>query len=247
MHIAADEVLAMWERAAPLAPPERAVMLAAALAPPQPVTEVWDWPIGSRDARLVQLQQALAGTVMEYVTTCAACASDIEFELDGAALLNTAESAEAPSPVEVDGWRITWRPIATADLLEAARANDLAAADAVLFDRCIAGMTAPTGSQEAASPPAPGRVRRAVVAAMAASDPLAEVLVELTCPACRAAVAAEVDVADLVWTELRSRALRLLREVDVLARTYGWTEPEVLALSEQRRRVYLQMAGSGAS
>jgi hypothetical protein len=247
MLIAADEVLALWERAAPLGPPDRAVMLAAALAPPHPVTEVRDWPIGSRDARLVRLQQALAGTAMAYTTSCDACGSDIEFDLDGAALLDTARAAEPPSPVEVDGWRITWRPIATTDLLEAARAGDLAAADAVLFDRCIERVTAPVGSRAGTSRPPVERVRREVVAAMAVSDPLAEVLVELTCPGCRAAVTAEVDVAELVWTELRSRALRLLREVDVLARAYGWTEPEVLALSAQRRRVYLQLVGSGAS
>ena len=37
-----------------------------------------------------------------------------------------------------------------------------------------------------------------------------------------------------------ARARRLLREVDVLARAYGWTEPEVLALDDARRAAYLR-------
>jgi hypothetical protein len=45
-----------------------------------------------------------------------------------------------------------------------------------------------------------------------------------------------------VWTELRAHARRLLREVDVLARAYGWTEPDVLALDERRRAAYLELA-----
>ena len=44
-----------------------------------------------------------------------------------------------------------------------------------------------------------------------------------------------------VWAEVDAAAQRLLHEVDVLARAYGWTEPEVLALSEARRAAYLRL------
>jgi hypothetical protein len=37
-----------------------------------------------------------------------------------------------------------------------------------------------------------------------------------------------------------------LHEVDLLARAYGWTEPEVLALSEARRAAYLRLVVEGA-
>ena len=46
--------------------------------------------------------------------------------------------------------------------------------------------------------------------------------------------------------EVQARARRLLREVDVLARAYGWTEADVLALSEQRRTAYLEIVREGA-
>ena len=80
---------------------------------------------------------------------------------------------------------------------------------------------------------------------MTVADPLAEVLVDLVCPACEKRFVADLDLGAFVWADLSAQARRLIREVDVLARTYGWTEPEVLALGEGRRAVYLELAGEG--
>ena len=80
---------------------------------------------------------------------------------------------------------------------------------------------------------------------MAEADPLAEVLVDVVCPACAAQFVADLDIASFVWAEVRARAQRLLRDVDVLARAYGWTEPEVLALTDRRRDAYLALAEEG--
>ena len=40
------------------------------------------------------------------------------------------------------------------------------------------------------------------------------------------------------------RALRTLREIDVLATAYGWTETEILRLSPWRRQAYLEIIQS---
>ncbi len=81
---------------------------------------------------------------------------------------------------------------------------------------------------------------------MADADPLGEVLAGLTCPDCGAAFEAELDVAAFVWAEVDASARRLLHEIDVLARAYGWTESEVLALTERRRSSYLRIVLDGA-
>ena len=47
------------------------------------------------------------------------------------------------------------------------------------------------------------------------------------------------DVPAYLWEELDVRARRLLDEVHALARSYGWAEREILALSEVRRNAYL--------
>ena len=76
---------------------------------------------------------------------------------------------------------------------------------------------------------------------MSARDPQAEVLLDLTCPACGSRWQALFDIAAFFWTELAAEAKRLLREVDALARAYGWREADILALSPQRRQAYLEL------
>jgi len=110
----------------------------------------------------------------------------------------------------------------------------------VLLDRCVTAASGPEGVLDASALPA--EVREALARAMAESDPLAEVLVAVSCPACETAFAADLDLGAFVWAELHAQAQRLLREVDVLARAYGWTESEVLALDDRRRAAYLELA-----
>ncbi len=91
----------------------------------------------------------------------------------------------------------------------------------------------------------PPHVRSALAAAMEAADPLAEVLVDAQCPECDFGFRCDVDVPEFVWTELEARAKQVLLEVDALARAYGWTEPEVLALGDTRRAAYLRIVTEG--
>src|SRR6266545_3046820 len=121
--------------------------------------------------------------------------------------------------------------------------RDAAAAERMLLSRCVTVARGPDGEVEATALPAP--VRAALSRTMAEADPLAEVLVNVTCPACGTAFIADLDVGEYVWTEVRARAQRLLREVDALAHVYGWTESEVLALGERRRAAYLALTQEG--
>ena len=105
---------------------------------------------------------------------------------------------------------------------------------------CSSDLSGPEG--EVGPSALPADVRAALARAMAESDPLAEVLVAVSCPACETVFAADLDLGAFVWAELRAHAQRLLREVDVLARAYGWTEADVLALDDRRRGAYLELA-----
>ena len=80
---------------------------------------------------------------------------------------------------------------------------------------------------------------------MAASDPLAEVLIALRCPECGASFDADLDPIGFVWTDLEVSAERTLRDVDELARAYGWTEDEILSLPASRRSAYLSIVRGG--
>jgi hypothetical protein len=54
---------------------------------------------------------------------------------------------------------------------------------------------------------------------------------------------AAFDIATYLATEVHTWASRQLREVHDLARAYGWSEAEILAMSPTRRRAYLELLG----
>ncbi|MEU4682475.1 hypothetical protein [Streptomyces xinghaiensis] len=91
----------------------------------------------------------------------------------------------------------------------------------------------------------PERVRRRIAETAERADPAAEVTLHVTCPECGEATPAELDIASYLWTELDSWARDLLLDVHLLATAYGWSEPEILALSPLRRRYYLELCADG--
>jgi predicted RNA-binding Zn-ribbon protein involved in translation (DUF1610 family) len=232
MELSAARVLAVWEEANALRPVERALALASLEG--GDAEELARLPLGRRDARLLRVHAAMRGSALEATASCPHCGEAAEFALDVDELLDRADAAVAPEPIDVGGRRVVWRLADSRDVLAASETNDAEVAERVLLERCVdAG-----GSAD---------VREAVTAAMAEADPLAEVLVDLACPACGELFAAEVDVQRFVWAEVRARALGLLRDVDALARAYGWTEVEVLALGDARRAAYLELAAEGGT
>jgi hypothetical protein len=79
---------------------------------------------------------------------------------------------------------------------------------------------------------------------LAALDPAADISLALACDSCGHGWAADFDIGALLWEEIEARARGLLGEIHGLARAYGWTEPEILALSPERRAAYLELAGA---
>lgn len=233
----ATRALDLWERAQQLAPVERAVELAAAAEPRAPHDDVAALPLGRRDARLLALRDATSSPLLDAVARCPACGERVEFALPAAQLLEAQPAV--PMALERDGYVVRWRPPDSRDAAAAAAASDAAAAHALLLERCVLAAGGRDG--EVAACELPAAIRAALEESIAAADPLAEVLVDLTCPACGGAFVANLDIAGFVWAELDRGARELLGEVDALARAYGWTEPEVLALSDRRRAAYLRL------
>lgn len=211
--------LELWDAAHALRPVERAVALACADG--EDADDVAQLPLGRRDERLLALHAAVAGSAIEATASCPCCGESAEFSLDVDELLARAtEAVSAPEGLRSPNSR---------DLEAASDALYADAAERVLLERCVGVGELTDGA------------RRAVAAAMAEADPLAEVLVDVACPGCDEMFVAELDVSAFVWAEVRAAALALLRDVDVLARAYGWTEAEVLALGEGRRQAYLEL------
>ena len=138
--------------------------------------------------------------------------------------------------IQEGGWDAEFRLPSVADLHTAARAADPRAA---LLARCLVAAAHDGTDVSAAELPAP--VQRRIAEAVEAADPGADLTLNVACPECGAATRAELDIASYLWTELDSWARDVLLDVHLLATAYGWSEPEILALSPLRRRYYLEL------
>ena len=238
--VRARTILDLVDAAQGESPIARALRVAAAAG--ADAAGLRDAPLGRLHAATLGFHAALAGPRLEAVATCPSCASLIEFTLDGDALRELDREAgggELTMVTDAGEWRVRWHAPTAGDVMDVAARTD--AASALLALCCEVNGPSGQGTAEA-----PVELVGLVETALAEADPLAEITVGLDCPECRAVFDADVDPIAFVWREVEARARRLLREVDVLARAYGWTEADVLSLSEQRRTAYLEIVREGA-
>src|SRR6266542_1467572 len=172
--------------------------------------------VGPEDVRRLTF-----GERLQCVVGCPAegCGEALDLELSIRDLL-LPPYATAEEVYERDGCR--FHLPTGADQEAAARlADDLEAAVALLLERCV----------EAGAP------ARDLSPVMAELDPQAELVLTLACPACGDEFEVPFDAGDFLARELAG-ARDLERDVHRLALHYHWSEPEILALTVERRRRY---------
>jgi hypothetical protein len=173
------------------------------------------------------------------------CAARLEFDLRVADMVRDGSPEHvnsAQTTVTVGGRRLRFRLPDSLDLAAAAQAPSRAAARRVLVERCVRAARA-NRSQPLTEDAAEQAAMR-IGERLSRLDPLATFELDVHCDACGQTSATPLDVVDYVWSELTMLAGRLLREVHVLATAYGWSEADILALSDTRRQAYLDVVQS---
>jgi hypothetical protein len=207
-------------------------------------------PLGKRDARLLRLREKIFGGRVPCFAQCPACVTPLELELSVEELCErdaAACHAEGPEEDEELHWRgytLRFRLPNSLDLLAVeglARVHPGRALEQ-LIKRCI--RSAVQAASEVSIGALPSDLIDEMAAKMAARDPLSEVLVDLRCPECQHAWQGQLDIASYFFKEIEVRARRLLLDVHILARAYGWSAPTVLSLSRRQRQFFLQLVGT---
>lgn len=197
-------------------------------------------PLGQRDGQLLELQHALFGPQLELLAACPRCGERLELALQVPELMLPAQnpgSAEALT-LELDGRCFRCRLPDSRDLWAAAQQADEGQARALLMARCL--QASEQGQAEGAASVALSQdaVQR-LSEALSAADPQAHTELALQCPACEHGWSEGFDIASHLLSALASWSERCLDQVHLLARAYGWSEAQVLALSPSRRARYL--------
>ena len=227
--IPATQLLDTWQEAAGQHPLHRALTLLRLGEPDLPLDAAATLPLGERDRRLFTLRERLSGGVFDAVAGCVACGESMELGFTAADLLSSIPKVTPDALIEHGDLELRLRPPSTMDAMRAAAMPSRAAARALLLECCVSG----TGE------PLPDGLIARVEARLEEIDPLADIRLDVQCPACGHRDDAPFDVGAYLWAEIDARARMLLRDVDTLARTYGWAEADILAMDPRRRQAYL--------
>jgi hypothetical protein len=188
--------------------------------------ELWSLPVQIRILLLLGISELSIVAPVEVHLACG-CGETAVVELSAAELADFAESRRRePLVAQANGPRVRLRLPTGRDQLRWAQlaagepsARDVLAAlviDGELTDDLVVAVDRLLGEV----------------------DPLVELEVTSTCPACHAALARPVDLERIALTRLRHARAGLLAQVHALAATYHWTEATIAALPAWRRAEY---------
>lgn len=240
LTLSPEKLLAVWEAGREQHELDRALTLLGAGNPGVSRAELASLTIGERDTRLLRMRTQLFGPHAEGFAECPQCSARVELPIDTALFESSAPPTPANHAFECDGLRIRFRAPTTLDLAPVVAADDAVAGLRRLVEQCV--LEVANGSSDHSSDLS-HEVLDTLGEAVLAADPQSEINLALSCPECGHPWTLLFDVADFLWNELAAQARRVLHEVDVLARAYGWSEREILSLSPQRRQSYLEMIG----
>jgi hypothetical protein len=228
-----SDFLDLWERGSGMHALDQGLLVLGAVLPETSYEGLADWPLGRRNRALIELRFRCFGSNLQGWTCCTRCEEKLEIEVNGRTLATESVGAEEgrSDPIIVNGH--SFRLPTSRDLARAAQETDPLSATL----RLIEGCRVDTGE----SPAWTEEDLEHVGERMALADPMAEIPLTLRCPACNNEWIATLDIATFLWTEIEARAKRILSEIHALASQYGWTEKEILSLSEQRRALYMGM------
>jgi hypothetical protein len=231
--LASLDLLNAWEQGLRRGAAERALILLRLAAG----TEANDpalWPIGQRDACLLDLRESVFGQQVDGVASCPECGVQQEFRMPVAQLRVARLECDRELALVSGDYQVDFRLPDSLDLCEleadAGAEGDLSLR---LLRSCVTNATA--GDQPVAAADLPGYVVQQI------SEPQAEIDLSLDCPGCSHRWSEPFDIASFLWTEVSAWASRTLFDVHQLAAAYGWSEAESLAMTPRRRGFYLEM------
>ena len=248
--LSASDLLDIWERSTGAPPVEQALLILAAAFPEIPGDALLRLDIAQRDTALFHLRERTFGPQLKGLADCPACGERLEVafsanDLRAAGILpaqaDTLLHAQAPTTFTLNDYQIIFRLPNSADLLGIAALTDSTQARQQLLDACIVEIT--HQAQALALRELPADVTQAIIEHIGQHESLANLTIASTCPACGHAWEIIFDIVSYFCSEINAWAVRMMREVHILASTYGWREADILAMSAWRRQRYLELIG----
>lgn len=249
-QLTAQALVQAWEWGQAQHPLDRTLYFLALAYPEQSWEHLARLSLGQRNLRIFALREQLFGSSLACYVACPECETGIEFTIQ-IADIRVGEWSEVvleSHSISFEGITVTFRLPTSEDLAAvvpfgaSGHADETAQARQHLLKRCVMAITL-ADDQTAVAPlevaSLPEDVVFALTEAMIDLDPQADIAFNVDCEECAHNWSVDLDIAAYFWTEASALAQRLLADVHTLASAYGWAEADILAMSDIRRRFYL--------
>ncbi len=259
MHsISASDLLEIWEHGAGQTTLDQALLMLGVIFPSTSRQILAKLTIAQRDAALFQLRELTFGSQFKGLAECPACRERLElvFDTNDLRLLNLlpqdgfelpdfteSQSSEAALSLNLVGYQIRFRQPTSVDLMKISLLTDLEQARSLLLNACIVSVTYKKVKLVPVNE-LPAKVTEAIIEHIEQAAALANLTISATCPACGNKWEIVFDIVSYLWNEINAWAVRMMREIHLLAVTYGWREADILAMSAWRRQRYLELIGA---
>lgn len=241
--LSASELLDIWDRGLKAPPVERAQLLLSGANPDRTPAELSRLCIGKRDALLLEMLEKYFAINIPARSVCPGCGMDLELNLCLQDLkAQSSIDAELSGILNVHGYEAEFRLPDSLDLYATSQCSDLESARKMLIDRCVSKVRKYGEPCNVADLPL--LIQEAISSRMGELDPQANIGINLTCPSCQQKWTSSFDVVLFLWSHVDAWARRTLWEVHLLAASYGWSEADILAMSQLRRQAYMEMIQS---
>ncbi|MFQ5603177.1 MAG: phage baseplate protein [bacterium] len=234
-------LLQIWEAGQSQHPVDRALTVLQAAYPESTRAALAKWSKGQRDARLLQIRQQIFGSLIHGWITCESCQEKMEVTLQTDHLTLSAPEEEdvEEHSFNQDGYETVFRLPNSFDLAEVAQCENQKSAEKLLQNLCI--LWVKRDGKPVQKSRIPKKLLSAISKKMVELDPLAEIRLMSECKTCGELCQMDLDVISYVWAEIAALAKRILHEVHILARSYAWSEQDILSLPARRRQSYLAL------
>ncbi|MDD1793376.1 hypothetical protein LRP50_09580 [Enterovibrio sp. ZSDZ42] len=263
-----NERVELWERAADMLPPQRAVALVSAYLSSQYEGDVVDWTLAGRDHFLLLAYRAEFGESIAVVCACSECTAKTQLSFTVSQVLASGserlKSNTEATEINTEAYLPYYETLDTElgmaafsgrfrlpivrDLFVLASSNSPLSKPHTQseFAQCVLDpasyrdvLSCIDKSEDAAS--AWRAFYLALEARMLEIEPLTIVSLNSACTECGAETAHQFDIANQFWSLLTSDVERQLWDVHLLASAYGWSSHDILAMSPARRRQHIAM------
>ena len=245
--LTALQLLDVWEQGHSYPIFHRALFLLAAASDDLGMDDLLSMNIGKIDAALIDLRDLTFGPMINCLESCPVCNSPLELPLRISDLKANASDISSESLSIISGeYEIDFSLPTSRDLIAISSYNNIEKAKDLLLRRCITQIRrngrvcSKVSSNDV---PIPDRSREEISKRMREIDSQANVEINLICPSCGSDWQRVFDIATFFCREIDIWALRTLREVHILASAYGWSEKEIVEMSQWKKDLYMEMVG----